>query len=270
MAQRSQRRLRSSEQTLRPRRARREPKRSRRAKRHEPISELPSLQRSPSHPRQYGLVEPLRRFRMPKSSRPVCDLRFRSILRSGCNRLCTGHGSEGIIAATNDTTLSSWWRRFRLLASCIYFSLPFLLGHYYYVRSAAEQSDKAYIYNKNPIASLNIAPLLKIIRTLDEGPDNHQSNAHKTSHFNEPLYYTLSLPFETASIQPPPPPPSSLLIPPSSFLIQQKNRAHIHSLPPPFPHLIFLSYPRYFTFPARLPDTYMLHSFIPFFLSSPL
>lgn len=152
MAQRSQRRLRSSEETLRPRRARRESEKSRRAKRHEPISELPSLQRGPSHPRQYGLVEPLRRYRMPKSPRPVCDLRFRSILRSGCNRLCTGHGSEGIIAVTNDTTLSSWWRRFRLLASCIYFSLPILLGHYYYVRSAAEQSDKTYIHKLDRIS----------------------------------------------------------------------------------------------------------------------
>ena len=102
MDPRPQRRLRRRAETLRARRTRREPPQSRRPGRHEPVPELHPLELRPRHPRQHGLVELLHRHRMSQSLGPLRDMCFRSLLRTGRDGLCTGHGSQG--AVTFDKT----------------------------------------------------------------------------------------------------------------------------------------------------------------------
>ena len=140
MAQRPQRRLRGGEQTLRAGRARGEPG-PRRAGRHGPVPKLPPLGRRSSDPGQYGLVELVRRRLVSGSSGPVCDLRFGSVLRRGCDRLCASHGSQGINRCNeNPPTVPLPWRErsLDLFWLLVYISPPFSA----ILASAAEQSDK--------------------------------------------------------------------------------------------------------------------------------
>ena len=108
MDPRSQRRLRRRGETLRPGRARGESKQSQRPGCHEPVPELHPLQRSPSHPRQYGLVELLYRYRMSRSLGSICDMCFGPVLCTGCDGLCSGHGSQDAMTLMNQTTVSLW------------------------------------------------------------------------------------------------------------------------------------------------------------------